>query len=220
MCKGNHAASVKITTPLFKPGAELGPNQQRTFCTANPNQSQGFSKKALDTWENSRHNYNYIIDGRRMVARRRSDAKLDALRQRGTLNPRPERVTDELFRQVEFFDARDLLQVKYEMIRRVKVDGGSVTGASEAFGVSRPSFYAAQAAFAHRGLAGLLPRKRGPRSGHKLNPEVIRFLEEIRAADSTIAASKLVPMVKERFGVEVHPRTIERAVRRVEKKRP
>jgi len=155
-----------------------------------------------------------------MAQSKRLDAKRDALRQRGTLNPRPERVTDELFRQTEFFDARDLLQVRYEMVRRVKLDGASVAGAAHAFGVSRPSFYAAQVALTRAGLAGLLPHKRGPRAGHKLGPEVLRFLEKTRAAHASIAAAKLVAMVKERFGVQVHPRSIERALQRLEKKRP
>lgn len=154
------------------------------------------------------------------MPRRRADAKQETLRQRGALNPRPERVTDELFRQSEFFDARDLLQVKYEMIRRVKLDGVPVVGAAERFGVSRPSFYAAQAAFASGGLPGLLPRKRGPRGGHKVSAEVRAFLEQARAGDPTLTASTLVEVVKERFDVEVHLRTIERALRRLEKKRP
>lgn len=154
-----------------------------------------------------------------MAERRRSDTKLEALRQRGTLNPRPERVRDELFHQTEFFDARDLLQLKYEMVRRVTVDGASVAGTAEAFGVSRPSLYAAQAALTRGGLAGLLPRKRGPRGGHKLSPEIVRFLRQIRASEPSTAAAKLVPMVLKRFGVEVHPRTIERALRRLKKKR-
>jgi transposase len=155
-----------------------------------------------------------------MAVRRRPDAKRDALHERGTLNPHPERVEDELFGQGEFFDARDLVQVKYEMLRRVKFEGASVAGAAEKFGVSRPSFYAAQTAFAQGGLAGLLPRKRGPRGGHKLRAEVLRFLEESSAGDPSLTASKLVPLVVEHFGLAVHPRSIERALRRLEKKRP
>lgn len=154
-----------------------------------------------------------------MVARKRPETKLDALRETGTVNPRPELVRDETFLQVEFFDAMDLLQVKYEMLRRVRVDGVSVTEAADTFGMSRPSFYAAQAALTHGGLAALLPRKRGPRGGHKLSPEIVHFLDELRASDTSLAASRLVPMARERFGVEVHPRSIERALKRLEKKR-
>jgi transposase len=154
-----------------------------------------------------------------MPDRKRSDPKLAALRERRTLNPRPEGVTDEMFRQSEFFDARDLLQVKYEMIRRVQIDEAPVADTAEAFGFSRPSFYQAQAAFTRGGLAGLLPLKRGPREAHKLSANVMTFIEELRAADRSLTASALAPLVKERFGLEVHPRSIERALRRQEKKR-
>ena len=154
-----------------------------------------------------------------MADRKRSDPKLDALRKRRTLNPRADRVTDELFRQSEFFDPRDLLQVKYEMMRRVQVDKASVTGAAGAFGFSRPSFYEAQRVYALGGLAGLVPRKPGPRDAHKLGPDVMRFIEELRAMDPSISASALVPLVKKRFEVDVHPRSIERALHRKEKKR-
>ena len=47
------------------------------------------------------------------------DAKLRSLREQGTLNPRPQAVTDDLFTASEFFDPHDLVQVKYEMLRRV-----------------------------------------------------------------------------------------------------
>lgn len=154
-----------------------------------------------------------------MSDRRRPDPKLDALRERGLLNPKPERVTDEVFRLSAFFDARDLLQVKYEMIRRVQLDGAPVARAAGAFGFSRPSFYEAKAAFAKGGLPGLLPKKRGPRGAHKLGGEVMQFIHEIRTSDGTVTAPTLVRLIKERFGVAVHQRSVERALERVEKKR-
>lgn len=147
-------------------------------------------------------------------------SKLDALRQGGLLNPRPERVTDELFHQSEFFDARDLLQVKYEMVRRVQVDGAPVTKSTAAFGFSRPSFYEAQAALERGGLAGLMPKKRGPRGAHKLGKEIMAFIGEAVAGDDSLGAVELVARVKGRFGVEVHPRSIERALERQKKDGP
>jgi hypothetical protein len=75
------------------------------------------------------------------------DGKLAALRRAGTLNPRPKDVADRLFQENEFFDARDLVQVKYEMLRQVRVDKSSVSQSAESFGFSRPSYYQAQAAF-------------------------------------------------------------------------
>src|SRR5580658_10582770 len=115
-----------------------------------------------------------------MAPPRRRDPKRETLREQGVLNPHPERVHDELFAQHDFFDARDLVQVKYEMVRRVQAEGMSVTDAATNFGFSRPSFYQAQESMRAKGLAGLLPKKRGPRSGHKLGNDVIAFLEKTR----------------------------------------
>ena len=64
-----------------------------------------------------------------------------ALRQQGCLNPHPEQVSDELFRTREFFDPRDLVQVQYEMLRRVETERLPVNQSAAAFGFSRPSFY-------------------------------------------------------------------------------
>ena len=97
-----------------------------------------------------------------MAKRSLSDPKHDSLRQQGILNRRPQTVTDELFGQREFFDAHDLVQVKYEMLRRVQKEGRPVSTTAAAFGFSRPSYYQAQSAFEQAGLAGLIPLKRGP----------------------------------------------------------
>src|SRR5207237_9829455 len=101
------------------------------------------------------------------------DSKLRTLQQQGTLNSRPKAVQDELFLQDEFFDTRDLVQVKYEMLRRVRTEGKSVTDAAANFGFSRPSFYQAQLAFAPNGLAGLVPHKRGHKPAPKPPDEIL-----------------------------------------------
>src|SRR6266571_731409 len=85
-----------------------------------------------------------------------------ALKARGGLHPHPEQVTDPLFAESAFFDPHDGVQVKYEMLRRVRLERRSVSEAAETFGFSRPAFYQAQRAFSSDGLPGLLPRKRGP----------------------------------------------------------
>jgi transposase len=149
-----------------------------------------------------------------MARARRSDAKEEALRRAGVLHPRAAAVTDEAFLSDPFFDARDLVQVKYEMLRRVASEDRSVAASAESFGLSRPTFYEAQRAFVRDGLPGLLPRKRGPRGGHKLTDEVLAFVLAERAGDDRPAAHQLVRRVHERFGVQVHVRTVERALAR------
>jgi transposase len=143
------------------------------------------------------------------------DEKVSALQAARALNPRPQTVVDPAFVSGEpFFDARDLVQVKYEMLRRVHHDGHSVTQAAVAFGFSRPSFYAAQIAWQTAGLPGLLPARPGPRGGHKLTGAVIAFLLEQRARDPDLRLAHLVELVHDHFGLTVHPRSIERALAR------
>jgi transposase len=149
------------------------------------------------------------------VARRPGpDPKVAALRESRTLNPRPQAVRDEQFGSSEFFDARDLVQVKYEMVRRVQIDGASVVHAAAAFGLSRPSYYEAAAALARDGLPGLVAAKPGPRRAHKLTDEVVEHAEELLRADASLRPADLVEALAARFGVRVHPRSVERALTR------
>jgi transposase len=155
--------------------------------------------------------------GRRKKTKK-TNPKEDALREQGTLNPRPELVDDPLFDASEFFDPRDLVQVKYEMLRQAQDQGKSVTHCAANFGFSRPSFYEAQKAFEASGLAGLVPKKRGPHGPHKLTEEVMQFVDEILLEEEATPA-ELVERISERFEIDVHPRTIERAIERRKKKR-
>lgn len=143
---------------------------------------------------------------------RQKRSKASILTADGTLNPVPEKVGDPKFHEDGFFDPRDIVQVKYEMLRRVSVDRLSVTEASDEYGVSRPTFYQARADFEDAGLAGLVPRKRGPRGPHKLQGEVLAFLRTQVDPGEPVRARELTDRVRTRFGLDVHPRTIERAL--------
>jgi transposase len=148
-----------------------------------------------------------------------SDPKQRILQQEGNLNRRPEAVTDRLFLQDPFFDSRDLVQVKYEMLRRAQSDRQSITQTAAAFGFSRPSFYQALAAFERGGLGGLIAHKRGPKAAHKLTAEVVEFVRQRRRLDPELRADALVRLIARHFRLIVHPRSIERALARSQKKR-
>jgi transposase len=163
-----------------------------------------------------RRNVSYIDVVRRvaMARRRCEDPKVAALRERRSLNPRPERVVDAEFGASEFFDTRDLVQVKYEMVRRVELEGAPVGHTASTFGFSRPTFYDAAAAVEAEGLAGLLSERPGPRRAHKLTDEVVSFAEAQLAGDAALRPRDLVAPIEARFGISVHPRSIERALTR------
>ena len=149
----------------------------------------------------------------------RPDPKRAALEQSGTLNPHPDTVSDPVFRAQEFFDGRDLVQVKYEMLRRVQVEGRPIAATAAAFGFSRITLYQLQQRFAAEGLAGLLPQPRGPHQGHKLTDELVTFLQDQRTAEPRLRTADLQQRLVKRYGLVVDPRTIERALARRAKKR-
>ncbi len=155
-----------------------------------------------------------------MAQKQKTDSKVQALRQSQTLNSRAKQVRDPLFLEEDFFDPRDLAQVKYEMLRRVQKERAHVSQAAGAFGFSRPSFYKAQADFALAGLAALIPRKRGPKQRRKLKAEVMAFVARAQSQDPAVKTAVLVQRIQEQFALQVHRRTLERALLAVKKKPP
>ena len=153
-----------------------------------------------------------------MAKLKKIDQKTLELKRTGTLNPRPGSVSDALFKENPFFDPKDLLQVRYEMLRRHSVEEISIVDVAAKFGVSRPTVYQAQAAFQQAGLSGLLPRRRGPKAGHKLSGEVIAYVRALRAAEPGLTTVACVQAVQEKFGTRVHRRSLERAL--ASKKKP
>jgi transposase len=145
--------------------------------------------------------------------------KRQTLRRHGTLNPHPQAVSHPLFHNSDFFDSDDMVQVKYEMLRQVHIDNGSISQSANAFGFSRPSFYQAQAAFQQDGVFGLLPQKRGPQGGHKLTTEVMEFVAEQRSGDSSLTPDQLAEAIQTRFRIQVHPRSIQRRLVQQKKRR-
>jgi transposase len=136
-----------------------------------------------------------------------------ALKATGTLNHNPQAITDSLFRGGGFFDARDLVQVRYEMVRRHRVEDVPIAITARLFGVSLPTAYQAHAAFEAAGIAGLVPKRRGPRQGHKLTPEVQAHLERRRRERPDWRIGDLLADLQRTFGITVHRRSLERLLR-------
>lgn len=149
---------------------------------------------------------------------KKPDQKTLELKRTGTLNPHPDSVSDTLFKENPFFDPKDLLQVRYEMLRRHNMEGVSIVDVATNFGVSRPTVYQTQAAFQQAGLSGLLPKQRGPKERHKLSIEVIEYVRALRTAEPDLTTVASVRAIQEKFGITVHRRSLERAL--ASKKKP
>jgi transposase len=138
--------------------------------------------------------------------------KIETLRSAGALNRHPERVRHPQFLENDFFDPHDLIQLKYETIRAVEVEGQPIARAATDFGLSRPTVYEAKESFRQGGIEGLLARKRGPKKPRKLTAEVCQYLRELLGARPDLKASELVGEIRRRFRITLHPRTVEKAL--------
>jgi len=199
MCKGNNAEHVSNIRPVKK-GTRL------------------FSSEILYLFDLTINPKKVILERKHILSRElgMSDEKLVALRQSHTLHLHADQVRDPLFTSGSpFFDPRDLVQVKYELLRRVRVDGDSVSHATALFAISRPTFYAAQAAWEHSGVIGLLPQPTGPRHAHKLTEDIIALLVPLA---KTMSSAELAVWLRDQRHLIVHPRSIERALVRSAKK--
>jgi transposase len=174
------------------------------------------SDRSFLTRSSLRHIYAYNTTTSHPVAK--PPTKIDRLRQGGTLNPQPQHVRAAWFQPGGFFDANDLVQVKYEMLRHARQDGVTKAEAASLFGLSRPTFYQTEAAFGRDGVAGLLPHTRGPKSAHKLTPEVMGLIEQHQLSGGPVQAREMARLVHAQLGISVHPRSIERAIARKKKR--
>jgi len=207
-CQGNYVHIVKINTYVFKARKDKTDKMLILFFL--------IARKYHIFWIDNVGNM-YIINVTHMDEN--YDAKQQALRSNGSLNPHPESVQDERFLQDGFFDPNDLVQVKYEMLRRHREGDDSVTDVAKNFGTSRQAFYAAQNRFQSLGIPGLIPKRRGPRAAHKCTDEVLDFAEQWHDAHPTEPSLRVADAIEQHFGIRIHPRTINRALDRRKKKR-
>ena len=136
-----------------------------------------------------------------------ADTKHEELRKNGSFNHRANTVSAEVFKKTPFFDPHDLIQVKYEMLRAVVKEQRDVTSTSETFGFSRVSFYQIKKEFDENGIAGLMPKKRGPKGSRKLSGDDIEFAKNLVGTHTKI---QILKRLREERGIEVSKRTLER----------
>ena len=137
-------------------------------------------------------------------------SKEEFLKSNGSFNNRHLGVHAEVFKISPFFDPRDFVQVKYEMLRAVERDGASVTDAVLEFGLSRKTYYQVSKAFDEGGMASLVPKKPGPKGPSKLHGEVAEYIDAYMSTRPSANAKEVAEQMEMQIGVRIHPRTIER----------
>lgn len=171
---------------------------------------------ALDIYDNMRHNMSAVNwKSEEAIMSDSNTAKHEEMRANHTFNHRASSVSADIFVSSQFFDAHDLIQVKYEMLRAVEKEKHDITSASAAFGFSRIGFYDIKKEFDEHGILGLLPKKRGPKGPRKLSDSDIEFVKSLLG---THTKAQIIIRLREERGVLVSKRTLER--RLFDKKNP
>lgn len=138
----------------------------------------------------------------------------DALIKSGCFNTYYEKVSAGIFGTIPFFDKKDMVQVKYEMIRAASNGEGSITEVASAFGLSRKSYYQASAAFDAGGLCALVPKKTGPKAAHKLTADVREFIGIYLSGHKNAKPKEISAAIESEMGIKIHPRTIHRHLKK------
>jgi transposase len=136
--------------------------------------------------------------------------KEDILKQNGTFNKDSKSVTAEEFQSTIFFDPKDLVQVKYEMLRSVAKNELTVSQAAKKYGLSRQSFYINKAAVDTGGIAALIPQKTGPKNAHKLTSDVKEFIDSYQISHPHAKSREISRALSDGANISVHERTVGR----------
>ena len=132
------------------------------------------------------------------------------LRQTRCLHLSPEKVLDERFQQEGgFFDSKDIVQVKYELLRACEVEGSDVASACTRFGFSRTTYYKVNDAFIQGGIPSLVGRPRGRPQPIKLNETILGYLIAEKAKNPKLTASETVTDVLTQYDVQISVRMIQ-----------
>jgi transposase len=169
-----------------------------------------YSNYNIDMHSNMRHNINNRLEVNIMADIRYE--KIKELQGNGTLNKCVKKVQSPLFKDNIFFDPNDLLQVKYEMLRSIEKDCTSVSSTSREFGFSRVAYYQAKVEFGAHGIAGLIPKKRGPKKARKLKQVDVEFIQQMLSNNPKMTKKQLLEKLDEERGIKISKRTVERAL--------
>ena len=144
-----------------------------------------------------------------------SDTKNEFLNQEGLLNRRAERVAHPLFLTLDFFDALDLPQVKYELLRAARVDNISVVEACKLFGFSREYFYRLEKYFMERGYVSLIGSPMGRRPMIGLNHEIVTFIVHRKMEKPQLSGEALRKEILQQYSIDCSRRTTERIIEKL-----
>ena len=136
--------------------------------------------------------------------------KEERLKSTHTFNPNYDKINDPTFASSDVLDTRDLLQVRYEMVRSVRIDKDSPKDVASRFGVSEATLRRHIRDLRDGGMIALVPDIRGPKGQHSLNDEEIQYIESYLVKHPDASGGQVHSALVQEKQSEVSKRTIER----------
>lgn len=138
--------------------------------------------------------------------------KKDILRKVGALNKYPEKITNPLFLEHDFFDPFDNVQIKYEMLRANQIDKLKVIHVCKQFNYSREAFYVILRRFKQLGFAGFLETPRQKKSTIMVNQAMIKTIIKRKFEKPDISGSQLADEINNTYHTNYKKRSIEKTI--------
>ena len=139
-----------------------------------------------------------------------SKSKQEILLENGTYNKNYEKVMEQRFVSDDFYDAQDIVQVKYEMLRTARETELTIEDVADTFGFSRAGYYKIKTSFEKEGVSAFVTSKTGPKNALKLKGEYKAFIDQYLTENPDTSSTDLVAILKNERGLSISKRTVER----------
>lgn len=136
--------------------------------------------------------------------------KEERLKESNTYNPKCDKVTACDFIENEVMDSRDLLQVRYEIVRAIEYDNKPVKEICSEFGVSASTARRYVRNLKEGGLIALVPEQKGPSGPTKLSKDAADFIDTYLKNNPKASGGKVHNALENRLHPGISKRTVER----------
>ena len=123
---------------------------------------------------------------------------------------RNDKVTEPRFLDSDLFDPKDLLQVRYEMVRSIKEGVITLDEVPSKYGVSAMTAKRCVSSLEKGGIIALVPERKGPKGPSSLDDESLRFIDSYIAEHPKASGRKVHDALEAEKHVGVSKRTVER----------
>ena len=138
--------------------------------------------------------------------------KEEHLRATQTFNTNYAKINDPIFQRSGIMDPRDLLLVRFELVRSLELDGKPIEEVCSQYGISPCTARRYVRDMKERGLIALVPEKRGPNGPSVMTDEIANYIDKYLTDHPKASAGKVYQSLVDAKKVTIGKRTVERYI--------